>query len=187
MQANNLLMRHTVKYERRENARSGARIECIWHEHMPAYIASYLPPRAGRHYVWMNHPAWYMRPVHVLLAQNGVEELVLGSSGHGGRAALEALVCRLARGASTLLAVDGPAGPAHRLKRGAVDLALRTGLPLVAIRFTYERALRSFGWDRKNWPTPGSCVHVTESEPLYVTQNAYQAGHDALVSALGPA
>jgi lysophospholipid acyltransferase (LPLAT)-like uncharacterized protein len=178
------LLRTTCTIERAPAQRAVPRIECLWHEHLPAYMATYLPPRDGLRYVWMNHPIWYMRPVHVVLGWNGVERLYLGSSGHGGQAALDSVVAALAEGYSTALAVDGPAGPAREAKRGALDMALRSGLPVVAIRFRYERAVRLGGWDRKWCPRPGSRIVVSESEPLYVNAENHEAQRMRLTAAL---
>ena len=162
----------------------GSRIECIWHEHLPTYMALYLPARAGLRYAWMNHPIWYMRPVHVLLAWNGVRDLALGSTGHGWRAALERIVEYLRAGYRTSMAVDGPGGPPNVLKRGALDMALASGRPIVAIQFEYERALRAPGWDRKWLPVPGSRIHIRESDPMFVTPENYEQQRARLASLL---
>ena len=180
-----IAIRHTCRLERvRPAAVEGPRIDCFWHEHLPAYIASYLPPEASLRYVWMNHPMWYMRPVHVLLHCNGVAALALGSSGHSGQRALQDVVAYLKNGFSTALAVDGPAGPAHVLKRGALDMALASGCPVVGIRFEYERTVRTPSWDRKPYPLPFSTVRIIESEPLYVTSANYSEQRIALQQAL---
>src|SRR5690349_2077367 len=101
----NSLIRHRCEHVWEQAAEAqGSRIECIWHEHLPTYMATYLPARGGVQYAWMNHPIWYMRPVHLLLAWNGVHELALGSTGHGGRAALERIVEYLRAGYRTTMA-----------------------------------------------------------------------------------
>jgi len=180
------LLRHTCTFERPGSAfGTQPRIECIWHEHLPAYMACYLLARDGVEYVWMNHPIWYMRPVHLVLAWNGVHRLALGSTGHGGQAALDRVVQWLREGCSTALAVDGPAGPAHVLKRGALDMAKASGRPIVAIRFEYERAVRISGWDRKWFPAAGSRIRIVESEPLYVTDATYEERRLDVTRALG--
>ena len=105
LQACMTMIRRTCRIERNPaHDAAGPRIECLWHEHLPAYIATYLPAQGARRYVWMNHPIWYMRPVHLILTWNGVEELALGSTGHGGQAALERVVELVRAGASTALA-----------------------------------------------------------------------------------
>ena len=152
---------------------------------MSTFMAHYLPVKTGVEYAWMNHPIWYMRPVHVVLARNGVTKLALGSSGHDGQAALARLVGWLADGCATALAVDGPGGPARVVKRGALELAVRTGLPIVAIRFEYSRALRLPGWDRKWMPVPGSHVAVVESAPLIVRRSNFESQRARLKALLG--
>ena len=178
--------RRSCRFEglRHDRAAEPPRIECIWHEHLPAYIAAFLP---GPHpHVWLNHPSWYMRPVHVLLGLRGVREIMLGSSGHGGKQAAARVAERLAAGGlSTGVAVDGPAGPPRELKPGALDMAAATGLPIVPIRFEYERAARGRGWDRKHWPLPGSTVRVVEGSPIHVSPTAPRAHTQLLQESLG--
>jgi lysophospholipid acyltransferase (LPLAT)-like uncharacterized protein len=67
-----------------------------------------------------------MRPVHLLLEWNDVSTPALGSTGHGGQQALDRIILHLQNGYSTLVAVDGPAGPRHRVKRGALDIPAGT-------------------------------------------------------------
>lgn len=184
--ASNKAIRNTCRVTYRHRAsEQGARIECIWHEHLPAYMALYLPAPEGVRYAWMNHPIWYMRPIHVLLAWNGVKELALGSSGHDGKRALARVIAWLRQGYRTSMAVDGPAGPTRVLKRGALDMALESGRPIVAIRFSYEHAWRAPDWDRKHFPHWGSHVIVEESEPIYVTRDNYEACRARVTECLG--
>lgn len=175
LEASTLLMRRTCRFSREQmSERDGPRIECLFHEHLPVYFASYLPPPVGERYAWLNHPIWYMRAVHVLLAWNGVHKLALGSTGHGGQNALAQVIAFVRAGYNTTFAVDGPAGPPHVVRRGALDVALATGRPLVALRFTYDGAFRQGGWDRKWQPLPFSRVRIYESPPLFVTADNYE-------------
>lgn len=188
LQGSTLLTRHTCRFERtRPRVHDGPRIECIFHEHLPAYFASFLPPRTGERYVWLNHPIWYMRAIHVSLAWNGVTELALGSTGHGGQGALEQVIAFVRRGYHTTFAVDGPAGPAHVVRRGALDVALATGRPLIAVHFAYDAAFRLGGWDRKWQPKPGSRVRIIESEPLFVNAENYETQRERLCAGLAGA
>jgi hypothetical protein len=38
------------------------------------------------------HPSWYMKPINVCMRLVGIDRIILGSTGHGGRAAAEQLV-----------------------------------------------------------------------------------------------
>jgi lysophospholipid acyltransferase (LPLAT)-like uncharacterized protein len=143
-----------------------------------------LPPReVGVRYEWRNHPMWYMRPVHVVLHWNGIKELALGSSGHG---APQQVVAALSAGARTTMAVDGPGGPVHGVKRGALEMGLQSGVPLGGIRFEYTRILRTREWDRKILPLPFSEARIYESVPLYVTADTFATQRERQASCLGP-
>jgi len=133
---------------------------------MPYFVGA-MPYR--KHYAWMNHPAWYMKGIHVFLKWVGVRALVLGSSGHGGRQALYALIPLLKQGASTFLNPDGPYGPPHVVKDGVLDLAEQSGLPVVAIHVKCLNGWRISTWDRKWIPKPGSLIELTYSSPWIVT------------------
>jgi lysophospholipid acyltransferase (LPLAT)-like uncharacterized protein len=146
---------------------AGQSIQCAWHEALLPYFVACLPYREPE--VWLNHPLWVMKGVHVFLRCLGVRTLVLGSSGHGGRQALDALAPLVAGGASTFLNPDGPAGPAYQVKDGVLELGQRTGVPVVALHLRCSRAGRWPTWDRKLVPWPGSTIEVRYSEPRRVT------------------
>lgn len=143
-------------------------VDCAWHDCLLPYFVSAM--RYPKPYVWMNHPAWYMKGVHVFLGWMGVRKLVLGSSGYGGRRALMELVPLLVAGSSTFLNPDGPYGPAHEVRDGVLDLSRQTGMPIVAIRVVCQRAWRLRTWDRKFVPLPGSWVELVYSSPWHVTE-----------------
>jgi lysophospholipid acyltransferase (LPLAT)-like uncharacterized protein len=160
------LLRLTVRV-RHHGRPAGRAIECAWHEALlPCFVAC-LPYRTP--YVWLNHPLWIMKGIHVFLRAMGVRELVMGSSGHGGRGALARLVVLVNEGASTFINPDGPAGPAHEVKSGVLDLGQETGAPVVALRLACSRAWRLPTWDGKLVPLPGSSIDVFYSEPWTIT------------------
>jgi lysophospholipid acyltransferase (LPLAT)-like uncharacterized protein len=142
-------------------------VQCAWHEALLPYFVACLPYREPE--VWLNHPLWIMKGIHVFLRCMGVRTLVLGSSGHGGRRALDELTPLVGAGASTFLNPDGPAGPAHRVKDGVLDLGERTGVAVVALHLRCSRAWRLPTWDCKLVPWPGSVIEVFYSKPLTVT------------------
>ena len=148
-------------------------IECSWHAGLLPYFVGAMP--YTKPYAWMNHPAWYMKGVHLFLGWMGVGHLALGSSGNGGRAALNQLVPMLQQGASTFINPDGPYGPAHVVKNGVLELAQRSGLPVLAIRVTCSRTLRMPTWDRKFFPLPGSRITFEYSVPMVVTDTSFEA------------
>ncbi len=164
-------------------------IFCQWHESGPLSLQGWTPrlPAYLRHrpQAWMQHPAWYTKPVAVLLNLIGVQRLVLGSTGHGGRQAADELVTYLKDGYSTVIAPDGPKGPARTLKKGVLHMALQSGVPIVPLRVAATRCLRWRSWDRKMQPLPFSTIKVVVGSPIVVTTSTFEASFEALTSALG--
>ncbi len=149
----------------------------IWHESLVPFFAVFIRMSDQ---VWMNHPAWYMKPIHVLLRLTGVQHICLGSSGNSGKEALANVITYLRDGYSTSLAVDGPAGPYHELKPGCLLMSRDTGTPVIALRFECSRHWRLNGWDRKVVPYPFSTITVSASEPWIVTDENMQECHDRI-------
>jgi lysophospholipid acyltransferase (LPLAT)-like uncharacterized protein len=156
----------------------GPHIACAWHEALLPYFVAAMP--YPRPHVWMNHPLWYMRGIHVFLGWMRVRKLVLGSSGHGGMAALAALAPEVRKGLPTFLNPDGPHGPARQVKDGVLLLSESTGAPVVALRIECSSALRLPSWDRKLVPLPLSRVTVTYGAPLVVTPASREACREAI-------
>ena len=164
-------------------------IFCLWHESGPLSLIGCTPRLPSylrqRQHAWMQHPAWYAKPVHVLVSLIGVQQLVLGSTGHGGRRAADELVTYLRKGYSTIITPDGPRGPARTLKKGVLHMALQSGVPIVPLRVAATRCLRSRSWDRKMQPLPFSTIHVVIGSPIVVTPNTFEQTLEALTHALG--
>jgi lysophospholipid acyltransferase (LPLAT)-like uncharacterized protein len=160
-------------------------VTCAWHEHLPAVFVTTFPTSAPT--IWMNHPAWYMRPIHLLLDAYGVHELALGSSGHGGRGALAVVIEAVKDGRATFLNPDGPHGPAHVVKDGVLEIARLSGQPVTALSFGYRGAVRLPTWDRKWLPLPFGAVVVRWSAPLDVGALDREAARAALAAALSDA
>ena len=66
------------------------------------------------------------------------------------------------------LTVDGPRGPRHEVKDGAVILAQRTNAPIIPVRMHMQRAKKFGSWDKFQLPWPFSRVHVIFGEPYYI-------------------
>ncbi len=142
-------------------------VYCIWHESLVLHFVVFN--RVTKQ-VWMNHPAWYMKPVHVLLRITGVEHICLGSSGNSGKAALEKVIGFLKQGYSTTIASDGPAGPVHELKPGALLMSRDAQVPVTSLHFSCSRTWRLGGWDRKIIPALFSEIIVHVGEAVFVTE-----------------
>jgi hypothetical protein len=98
---------------------------------------------------------------------------VRGSSGHGGRDALDAMIAALGDGRTSAgVIVDGPRGPARVAKPGAVLLARATGLPIVPGTWSARRVVRFRSWDRTMVPLPFTRIVFAFSESLLVPPSA---------------
>ncbi len=128
----------------------------------------------------MNHPAWYMKPVHLLLYLTGVEHICLGSSGNSGKAALEKVIGFLKQGYSTTVACDGPAGPPQELKPGALFMSRDAQVSVVPLHFSCSKTWRLGGWDRKYVPCLFSEITVDVGEDVQVNIENLEASAIAI-------
>lgn len=180
-----LLLRLTcrIRFEGEESLRNHPSILCSWHENTP--IALVVSHRFPRPQALMGHPAWYVKPIHVLIWLVGVRRLVLGSTGHDGKEAATELAGYLKQGYSTVILPDGPSGPAKELKKGALHMAAQSSVPLVAVQFRVSKAYVLDSWDKKKFPYPFSQITVNYSQPIYVKPDNLEEKSGELVGALG--
>lgn len=187
-----LILRIGIKVEitGRENLKLYSNhIFCLWHSSVPFAFLS-LAPSAPKvldraSYAFMQHPSWYMKPVHVCLRLLGVERIILGSTGHSGREAANQLVKYLRRGYSTVLNPDGPQGPAFILKKGILHIALQSGVPIVALQFAASRYFELKTWDRKKIPYPFSTIRMSIGNPIKITNDDFDEVLSRITEALG--
>lgn len=106
---------------------------------------------------------------------------VRGSSGHGGADALSAMIAGLrAGGVSAGMIVDGPRGPAHVAKGGAIALARATGLPIVPGTWWARPAVPFRTWDRMILPWPFARLVFVFEEPMRVPADVTDADMELL-------
>jgi lysophospholipid acyltransferase (LPLAT)-like uncharacterized protein len=99
--------------------------------------------------------------------------VVRGGPGVDNSVSLTALKNILLAGNSVILAVDGPAGPAYRVKRGCVELARSTGRPIVHASYTCVKGRPDESrWDRWIMPLPFDTIRITYEKPYYVDADA---------------
>ena len=105
---------------------------------------------------------------------------VRGSSGHGGRDALDLMADALNHDhVSAGVIVDGPRGPALEAKAGVIELARITGLPIVPGTWWCKPMARVKTWDRTIVPLPFSRIAFAFAEPLFVESDADAAAVEA--------
>jgi lysophospholipid acyltransferase (LPLAT)-like uncharacterized protein len=95
---------------------------------------------------------------------------VRGSSTRGGVQALRELYRRVTEGQDVGFAVDGPRGPAYRVKRGPLFLARRSGVPIVPFHIEPHRFWALNSWDGFRIPKPFTRALVKFGEPIQISK-----------------
>lgn len=158
---------------------TGPSIVAFWHGEM-------LP-------VWFSFRA--LRPVALVssskdgsllsrLLQDWGYTVVLGSSSKGGKEALDQLVHE-ASSKVVLITPDGPRGPLHQAKPGAVIAAHRAGVPLILVRMSTSRSkVFARSWDRFQLPLPFAKVDLHVDDQLSIPADASREQLDSMITAM---
>lgn len=127
------------------------------------------------------------RRIHVLASEHRDGEMlgrtirrlgfghVRGSSTRGGARAILELAAAVRSGHDLGLTVDGPRGPRHQVKPGAIEVARRTGAAIVPITSASSRHRVFSSWDRFELPYPFTRVVVRYGAPVVVPPDADRA------------
>jgi lysophospholipid acyltransferase (LPLAT)-like uncharacterized protein len=137
----------------------------FWHGEMLPVLATFGP----LHSIVLVSPSNDGKILQQLLRDWG-HVIVEGSSSRGGKQALEQLVA-LAPENIILITPDGPRGPAHVSKPGAVITAQRSGVPIVHVRVrSTPKVTFARSWDQFQVPLPFARITLHLSEPVYIPQ-----------------
>ncbi len=98
-----------------------------------------------------------------------------GSSSRGGVGALVEMVKLMRAGRPAAFTIDGPRGPRHEAKMGAVLLAKKTGSPILPFAINAARYYAAPSWDRFQIPMPFTRARVLIAPPIYVPADADEA------------
>ena len=141
-------------------------ILAFWHGRLLMIPVAYR--RAGR------------RHVHVLISEHGDGELIARTIGHFGfdtvrgssrRGALKAmreLIRKVRDGGDFAFTPDGPRGPAQTVQPGVIDLAGRTGYPILPVTYSTRGGKQFASWDRFLLPRPLTRGVFCWGEPHWV-------------------
>ena len=97
---------------------------------------------------------------------------VAGSSTKGAKKATLKLLKKLQEGHNIAITPDGPKGPLHRAKLGAVKLSQMSGCPILPMALSASKHWRISSWDRMMFPKPFSRLVYSIGEPIYIPENA---------------
>jgi|SRR5437868_4786221 len=102
-----------------------------------------------------------------------------GSSSRGATGAIVEMVRLMRAGSPTAFTIDGPRGPRHVAKMGAVLLAKKTGNPVLPFTINAEKSWQVSSWDRPQIAKPFSRARVRIAPPIFVPSDASDADLEA--------
>ena len=97
--------------------------------------------------------------------------VVRGSSSSDGDIALAIMIDFAKNGYSVTITPDGPSGPAHKFKAGAVITAKKSELPLILAGVGFQKKKLLSNWDKFEVPYFFSKSKIVYSEPIFVESN----------------
>jgi lysophospholipid acyltransferase (LPLAT)-like uncharacterized protein len=98
-------------------------------------------------------------------------KVVRGSSSKGGDIALGIMVDYAQNNFSIAITPDGPRGPRHQFKAGAVIAAKKSGVPVVLAGVGFKKKKILKNWDRFEIPYFFTIARIIYSEPVFVDEN----------------
>lgn len=141
---------------------SGPIVFCFWHGDQAGLLAH---PRPRPVVVMSSLSADGELQTHILSRLGFI--VTRGSSSHGGTAGLKTLIREMENGADAAFAVDGPRGPFHKAKPGAITAARETGAIIVPIVTHASRAwVFEKAWDRYSLPKPFARVKLVRGRGI---------------------
>ena len=103
-------------------------------------------------------------------------EIARGSASRGAARALVGMVRAIQRGHDTAFTIDGPRGPRHVAKPGAVMLSKASGAPILCFHIRPARAwVFTRSWDRTEIPRPFARIATFIAPPIAVSKDANDA------------
>ncbi len=144
-------------------------IPAYWHQHMLFGVRALLDLRSeGLKLGFLISPS-VDGTAPAMLVQKIGGHVIRGSSTSTGARALRDFYETITRQEiSPAITPDGPRGPLHEFKPGAVLLAQLTGKPILPVSVAASRTWRFRTWDQFELPVPFSRVVVAYGEPVRV-------------------
>jgi hypothetical protein len=107
-----------------------------------------------------------------------------GSSTRGGVKGLKGILRSAREGRDLAFTPDGPKGPRHVFKWGALVAAQLSGLPIIPLAVGANRAWHLGSWDRFMIPKPFSSMRIRYASPRWVSRDATEDDLKALAKEL---
>jgi lysophospholipid acyltransferase (LPLAT)-like uncharacterized protein len=150
-------------------AASNPVIPCYWHQHHIFGIWYMLQLRKrGLKVGFLISPS-RDGEVPAKIAESWGLRAIRGSSNRTGARALKELYELITReGISPVNTSDGPTGPIHKFKPGAIMLAQMSGAPILPLSWAADRYWQLSSWDRFIIPKPFARIVISVGESRYI-------------------
>lgn len=137
----------------------------------------------GQHYCFYHHiphtsgkgilvsPSKDGKLVAAVLIKSGYR-IIHGSSHKSPVRGLLALVREAKKGLDIVVTVDGPRGPVHQVKPGALFVAQKSGASILPIVFAARKKFTFRSWDRYFIPLPFTKAVIMYGKPYAVAKDA---------------
>ncbi|MFP3873427.1 MAG: lysophospholipid acyltransferase family protein [Thiohalophilus sp.] len=160
-------------------------IPCYWHQHHIFGIWYMLQLRKrGLKVGFLISPS-RDGEVPARIAESWGLRAIRGSSNRTGARALKELYELITKERiSPVNSPDGPTGPIHKFKPGALMLSQMSGAPILPISWAASRYWQLASWDRFIIPRPFSRIVIAVGEPRYVERQPGMTGLEPLQQAL---
>jgi lysophospholipid acyltransferase (LPLAT)-like uncharacterized protein len=144
-------------------------IPCYWHQHHIFGIWYMLQLRKqGLKVGFLISPS-RDGEVPARIAESWGLRAIRGSSNRTGARALKELYEVITRdGISPVSTSDGPTGPIHKFKPGAIMLAQMSQAPILPISWAADRYWQLSSWDKFIIPKPFARIVIAVGEPRYI-------------------
>ncbi|MGD8407189.1 MAG: lysophospholipid acyltransferase family protein [Thiohalophilus sp.] len=144
-------------------------IPCYWHQHHIFGIWYMLQLRKrGLKVGFLISPS-RDGEVPAKIAESWGLRAIRGSSNRTGARALKELYELITRdGISPVNTSDGPTGPLHKFKPGAIMLAQMSGAPILPLSWAADRYWQLSSWDRFIIPKPFAKIVINVGEPRHI-------------------
>lgn len=144
-------------------------IPCYWHQHHIFGIWYMLQlRRRGLKVGFLISPS-RDGEVPAQIAESWGMRAIRGSSHRTGARALKELYELITKeGISPVNTSDGPTGPIHKFKPGALMLSQMSGAPILPISWTASRYWQLASWDRFIIPKPFARIVIAVGEPRHI-------------------
>ncbi len=138
---------------------TGQSVVVCWHEELmisPQAYRKYRPDRPASGIISQHFDGEIIARILGFFGIRGLR----GSTYRGANKVLLEAFRALKRGDDLLVTPDGPRGPRHEIGDGAIALAMKANLPILAVNYMPRRYWRASSWDKFLIPKPFTTLDI---------------------------